>query len=441
MIENGVRANSSTYVCLLKLCGNRSDYELGRLIHACVVKGGWGNLIVDTALLCFYAQCADLFGASLLFDRMLVRDVICWTTMITAYAQYGRGDEAFAMFSYMQHHGHRPNKFTVCSILKACGKVKAVSFGRQLHGAIAKGLYEVDVFVGSSLLSMYAKCGKVSDARLVFDLMPKRNTVTWTSMISGCVENGHGEEAILLFRRMKMRRVFANNLTVVSILSACGLVESLSLGKEVHGQILKSSVQENIQIGSTLTWFYCKCGEFAYAARVLEAMPERDVISWTAIISGYTSSGHGSEALSLLNDMLLEGVEPNPFTYSSALKACAKLEAVRYGRWIHASANKTRALSNVFVGSALIDMYMKCGCIADASRVFDAMPQRNLVTWKTMVVGYAKNGHCNEALKLMYQMQRDGLYVDDFVLSTVLGACGDFHWENEYSSSSCSLSG
>lgn len=440
MVENNVKANSLTFVCLLKSCGNRMDYELGTQIHASVVKGNWSNLIMDSALVYFYAQCGDLLGASRMFDRMPNRDVISWTSMITAYAQNGHGEEAFLMFSQMQYYGFHPNEFTVCSVLKACGEVKALRFGKQLHGAIVKGMFKEDVYVGSSLVTMYVRCSEVNDARMIFDLMPKRNTITWTSMISGYSQRGLGKKAILLFQRMKERRVFANNLTIVSVLSACGSIGSLYLGKEVHGQIIKSYIQKNVHIGSTLIWFYCKCGEYAYAARVLEVMPARDVISWTAIISGYSSLGHSSEALGFLNDMLWEGLEPNPFTYSSALKACAKIEAMRHGQLIHASVSKTRALSNVFVGSALIDMYMRCGCTADALRVFDTMPERNLVSWKSMIIGYAKNGHCREALKLMYQMQEEGLYVDDFVHATVLGACGDIQWESKCSAPCCSLS-
>nr|CAD1825163.1 unnamed protein product [Ananas comosus var. bracteatus] len=349
MVGSDVKANGLTFVCLLKFCGNRFDVDLGKQVHACVVKGRWSNLIVDSALVFFYSRCGDLLGAFKVFDKMPGKDVVCWTTMITAYVQHGLVDEAFSMFSSMQYHGFCPNEFTVCSVLKACGEARDLRLGKQLHGAVAKGLFKQDVYVGSSLVNMYVRCGEVLDARIVFDLMPKRNTITWTSMISGYAQSGFGEEAILLFQRMKRRRVFVNNQTVVSVLSACGSIGSLHLGKEVHAQIIKNLVLENIHIGSTLIWFYCKCGEYNYAAKILESMPARDVISWTAMISGYSSLGYGSEALKLLNDMLWDNVKPNMFTYSSALKACARLENANYGKWIHACVSKAKALENVFV--------------------------------------------------------------------------------------------
>ncbi|KAF8780296.1 hypothetical protein HU200_001700 [Digitaria exilis] len=431
MVATGLEGNSLTFVCLLKFCGERCDAKLGRQVHCCVVKGGWSNVIMDSAVAHFYAQCGDVVAASAVFDRMVSRDVVSWTTMITAYVQHGHGDKALQMFPTMVAEGFRPNEFTVCSVLKACTEEKALSFGKQLHGAVVKKLYKYDIHVGSALVTMYARCGEVFDAQAVFDRMPRRNTITWTSMISGYAQSGYGEEAVLLFRKMKMRRVFVNNLTIVGLLSACGSMKSIYIGKELHAQIIKNCMEDNLQIGSTLVWFYSKCGEHTYAARILEAMPDRDAVAWTAMISGYNNLGHNVEALKSLDEMLWDGVTPNSYTYSSALKACARLEALRDGKRIHGAVNKTQAFSNVFVGCSLIDMYMRCGKVDEARRVFDAMPEHNLVTWKVLITGFTQNGLCEEALKYMYLMRQEGYDVDDFVLSTVLTSCGDLQLESD----------
>ncbi|PIA47992.1 hypothetical protein AQUCO_01400526v1 [Aquilegia coerulea] len=200
LVENGVQPNSKTYVCVLNLCGRRLDFEFGKQIHACVVKGNWSNLILDSAIVYFYGQCGDLSGSFRAFDRMPERDVVSWTSMITACAQHGDGEEAISMFSKMQSEGFLPNEFTVCSVLKACGIEKNLKFGRQLHCAVVKKTFNNDVFVGTSLVSMYVKCEETTDARRVFNGMKKRNTVTWTSMIAGYAQNGLGSEAVSLFR-------------------------------------------------------------------------------------------------------------------------------------------------------------------------------------------------------------------------------------------------
>lgn len=424
-IKCGVQANGKMFVCILNLCAKRLDFELGRQIHGVILKGNWGNLIVDSAIVYFYAQCKDISSAFVAFEQMPKRDVVCWTSMITSCSQQGLGREAISMFSNMLSDGFLPNEFSVCGVLKACGEEKELKIGRQLHGLIVKKIIKNDVFVGTSLVDMYAKCGNMADSREIFNGMRNRNTVTWTSIIAGYAREGLGEEAINLFRLMKRQRIPANNLTIVSILRACGSIGESLTGREVHAQIVKNSFQTNIHIGSTLVWFYCKCRNQPKASMVLQQMPLRDVVSWTAIISGCAHLGHESEALEFLKTMIEEGVEPNSFTYSSALKACAKMEAILHGRLIHSSANKTSALSNVFVGSALIYMYAKCGYVTEASQVFDSMPVRNLVSWKAMILGYARNGLCREALMLMYRMQAEGIEVDDYILATVYGACGD----------------
>ncbi|KAK3119516.1 hypothetical protein QOZ80_9AG0671670 [Eleusine coracana subsp. coracana] len=358
MVDSGVQGNSLTFVCLLKSCGQRRHASLGWQVHCCILKGGWSNMVVDSAVAHFYAQCGDVTSASATFDRMAFRDVVSWTTMITVYVQHGHGDKALQVFSAMVSEGFRPNELTVCSALKACAEEKALRFGKQLHGAVVKKLCKEDIHVGSALVTMYARCSQVFDAQAVFDRMPRRNTITWTSMISGYAQSGYGEKAIMLFRKMKMRRVFVNNLTVVGLLSACGSVQSVYLGKELHAQIIKNSLEDSLQIGSTLVWFYSKCGQHTYATSILEAMPERDAVAWTAMISGYNSLGHNVKAFKSLDEMLWDGVTPNTYTYSSALKACARLEALRDGRRIHGVVNKTQAFSNVFVGCSLIDMYI-----------------------------------------------------------------------------------
>ena len=441
MMASGERGNSLSFVCLLKSCGEQSNAKLGRQVHCCVVKGGWSNVILDSAVAHFYAQCGDVASASMMFDKMTSRDVISWTTMITAYVQHGRGDKALQMFPAMISEGFHPNEFTVCSILKACAEEKALRCGKQLHGALVKKLFKNDIHVGSALVTMYARNREVSDAQAVFDMMPRRNTITWTSLISGYAQSSQAEKAIMLFRQMKTRRVSVNNLTIVGLLSACGSIRSLSLGKELHAQVIKNSIQENLQIGSTLVWCYCKCGEYTYAARILEEMPDRDAVSWTAMISGYNSVGHSAEALKSLDDMLWDGVTPNTYTYSSALKACAKLEALQDGRRIHGVVNKTPAFSDVFVGSSLIDMYMRCGKVDEARRVFNAMPEHNLVTWKVIITGFAQNGLCEEAFKYMYLMQQQGHDADDFMLSKVLTSCGDLQWKSDSISFSGSNTG
>ncbi|CAH2078636.1 unnamed protein product [Thlaspi arvense] len=232
------------------LLAERSEFELGRQVHGNMVKVRVENLIVESSLVYFYAQCGELTSALRAFDMMEEKDVISWTAVISACSRQGHGTKAIVMFTGMLNHGFLPNEFTVCSILKACSEEKAIRFGRQVHSLVVKKMIKTDVFVGTSLMDMYAKCGEISDCRKVFDGMSNRNTVTWTSIIAAHAREGFGEDAINLFRVMKRRHLIANNLTVVSILRACGSVGALLLGKELHAQIIKNSIEKNVYIGT-----------------------------------------------------------------------------------------------------------------------------------------------------------------------------------------------
>ncbi|EYU39753.1 hypothetical protein MIMGU_mgv1a022363mg, partial [Erythranthe guttata] len=389
--------NSTTVGNWLQRCSNVREI---REVHAVVVKRLKDPLVfVDNNLISMYVKFGDLAAARKVFDdmsernvvswtamlngyhrhgidyealrlfiEMQERDVIAWTTMITACSQHGRGYDTFAMLSQMLYDGVDPNEFTVCSVLNACGEEKELIFGEQLHNIVIKKAYDLDVYVATSLVDLYAKCGKIEKSRTIFDGMRRKNAITWSTIIAGYARNGLGGEAISLFRTMKRLKMFANSLTMVSILRACGLIRSVSTGKEVHAQIFKNFSPSNIFVGSALVWLYCKCGDYVSASKVLEYLPDKDVVSWTAMISG-----------------------------------CARL------------------------GSALVHMYSKCGHLSEAAQVFESMPERNLVSWKAMIVAYAKNGQCGEALKLVYRMQAEGIGVDDYILSTVLTACGDFN--------------
>ncbi|KAI4320634.1 hypothetical protein MLD38_034092 [Melastoma candidum] len=424
-VESGVRPNCKTYVCVLNLCSKRLDVELGRQVHASLVKYGRRNLLVDSAVVQLYGRCGELDGAFCMFDQMHEHDVVSWTTIITACSKSGDGKAALSMFARMLNDRLLPNEHTVCSVLNACGEVGELKVGKQLHGRIVRGMINNDIFVWTALVDMYAKCGEMTNCWKVFDGMRKRNTVTWTSIIAGYAKKGLGEAAINLFREMKKRNIYANEMTAVSILTACGSLTDLRLGAEVHAAMIKKSTRMNAYLGSALVWFYCKCGKYTTASSVLQQLPSRDVVSWTAIISGCTKLGLDGEALERLNDMIQEGVEPNTFTYSSALKACAKLETVLPGKLLHSSANKNYLSSDVYVGSSLVHMYAKCGHVNEAAQVFDRMPERNLVTLKAMIMGYARNGLTQEALKLMFRLREEGVELDDYVVSTVLSSCGD----------------
>eukprot|EP01018_Ginkgo_biloba_P000439 Gb_36918 [translate_table: standard] len=405
--------DSSTYVCLLQCCCNNKALPEGKLIHAHInEKGIMTDRFLQNTLLSMYAKCWSLVDASRVFNQMNKRDVFSWNVMIAAYARHGFAEEALTLLHQMQRTGIQPNQFTFVSVLPACANLAALM---DVHEEIKKSGFQYDVFVGSALVDMYAKCGSIQKARNVFDKIPQRDVVCWTAMIAGYSQTGHLGEALELFRKMPERNVVSWNAMITG---------------------------------------YAQNGRVDEAQKLFQKMPARNVVSWNAMIGGYAQNGHCEEALKLFRQMQLAGVKPDSKTFASVLPAYANLAALEQGMEIHEEINRNGFQYDGFVANALVDMYAKCGSLEKARDLFDKMPQRDavsmraagygqnahvdetpiffpkmpkrdIVSWTAMIAGYARNGDAMEALELFKQMQVAGVKPDSKTFASVLPACAN----------------
>lgn len=322
---------------------------------------------------------------------------------------------------------------TYAHLLHRCAYMNAIREGTGVHAHITKMGFQTDRFLANSLITMYVKCGNLMDARLVFDKMPKRDRVSWSAIISGHAENGFADEALALFYRMRIAGMKPNHFTFVSVLQACALLGALNLGRQVHAWAVKKLLAGNVYLGGALLHVYANCGNIEDARQVFDKMFERNVISWTAMIAGYAGQGCAMESLDLFNQMRLVGVKPNYFTFPSVLRACTCLGGIKQGEEVHAFVIKIGVESDAFVGSALVDMYVKCGSLADAHRVFNEIPERDGVLWNAMISGSLQWGCSKQALTLLNQMQLAGLEPNDSLIFGVLNSCGS----NQFSQMEC----
>jgi len=313
---------------------------------------------------------------------------------------------------------------TYAHLLHRCAYMKDIKEGTRMHAHIAKMGFHTNLLLANNLITMYVKCGNLMDARLVFDKMPKRNKVSWSAIISGYAENGFADEALALFYRMRVAGMKPNHFTFVSILQACTFLGALDLGMQVHAWAVKKELAGNVYLGGALLHLYANCGNIEDARKVFDRMYERNVVSWTAIIAGYAGQGCANESLDLFNQMRLVGVKPNYFTFPSVLRACTCLGGIKQGEEVHAYAIKIGVESDAFVGSALVDMYVKCGGLADACRVFNEIPEKDGVLWIAMISGSLQWGCCKQALMLLNQMQLAGLEPNDSLITDVRNSCG-----------------
>ncbi len=298
----------------------------------------------------------------------LQSNVFPWNSMLARSVKAGQNDKAMRLFQQMQQEGIVPNGFSFVQVLKACASLQALEKGRCVHQQIIKSGCESDVFVSNSLVDMYAKCGSIWDAQIVFNRMCKHTVVSWSTMILGHVKCGQGKEALELYRQMQLECVQPDPVTFVVVLNACASIVALEEGRSVHEQIIQSGCGSDVSVANTLIDMYMKCGSIDNAQNVFNNMPTRDVISWNVMLLGYLKCGQGQKALALSQQMRQDGVQPDAVTFIGFLNVCPSAVALEEGKHIHKQIIQSQYKSDVFVGSSLIDMYGKCGSIEDAEK-------------------------------------------------------------------------
>lgn len=277
--------------------------------------------------------------------------------------------------------------------------------------------------LGNYLLSMYCECGSLHNVKRVFRGLTNPNEFAWTSLIQGHVECGECEHAFEVYNLMLEECLKPTTYTYVAILKACAKMKWLERGFALHAEIAEEGLHLDPFIGSTLVHMYFKFGTLAEARDVLDSLPFRDVVLWTALITGYVEQGLCHEALSCFNEMQLEGMLPDPVTYVCCLKACGLLGNVDKGLEMHSDVVMKGFDENLILGNTLIDMYAKFGLLADARQVFEKLPKRDIVSWNALATGYAEHGLGVEVLNLLENMSMEAVEPDAVTFVCFLKGC------------------
>ena len=412
------------FTYLLQLCGEKLDLNRGREIHGqMIVNGCESNLFAMTAVVNLYAKCRQINDAYKMFERMPQKDLVSWNTVVAGYAQNGFAKRAVQLVLQMQEAGQKPDSITLVSILPAVADMKALRIGRSIHGYAVKSGFESTVNVATALLDMYFKCGSVTTARLVFERMSSKNVVSWNTMIDGCAQNGESEEAFATFLKMLDEGVEPTNVSMMGALHACANLGDLDRGRFVHKLLNQWKLDFDVSVMNSLISMYSKCKRVDIAASIFDNLKEKTNVTWNAMILGYAQNGCVKEALNLFCMMQSQGIKPDSFTLVSVITALADLSVTRQAKWIHGLAIRTLMDRNVFVATALVDMYAKCGAVQTARKVFDMMQERHVITWNAMIDGYGTHGLGRAAIDLFEEMQKGDIKPNDITFLSVISAC------------------
>ncbi|CAN6194355.1 unnamed protein product [Urochloa humidicola] len=288
-----------------------------------------------------------------------------------------------------------------------CVERRALRAGRQVHARMVAAGYRPALYLATRLVIMYARCGALGDARNVLDGMPERNVVSWTAMISGYSQNGRPAEAMELFVTMLRAGCDPNEFTLASVLTSCTGSQGIHHIKQVHAFSVKINFELHMFVGSALLDMYAKSENIKEARRVFDMLPARDVVSYTAIISGYTQLGLDEEALDLFMQLYNEGMQCNQVTFTALLNALSGLASLDYGKQVHGLVLRKELPFFMALQNSLIDMYSKCGKLLYSRRVFDNMPERSVVSWNAILMGYGRHGLAHEVSQLFTSMHEE----------------------------------
>ncbi|XP_039130403.1 pentatricopeptide repeat-containing protein At3g26782, mitochondrial-like [Dioscorea cayenensis subsp. rotundata] len=390
------------------------------------------NTYLNTKLCAMYAASGNMPAARVIFDGIVLKSSFLWNVMVRGYACNNCSLDSLVLYLDMLSFGRRADNFTYPFVLMACGHLLLVEVGERIHGEVVVSGFESDVYVANSLVSMYSKFGQMGIARNLFDRMPQRDLTSWKTMLSGYVKNGYPDVALSLLSLLSVSDVRMDRATLVGVLPACAALGAVKQGKEIHAYILRSSLEFDGFLANALIDVYVNSNFVIGARRLFERMSERDIISWNALISGCARHGDPMECLSLFCLMNSEGLlVADVITLIAVLGACDRTSALQFGRITHAYLIKRGFDKEIIVGTALIDMYAKCGSLACSCHAFDEMESKNLISWSAMVSGYGLHGKGKEAISCFTEMKLKGLRPDRVAFTSVLSACSHCGLVNE----------
>lgn len=458
MRSSGIEPNEYSFVAILTACIRLLELDLGFQVHAMAIKMGYLECVfVSNALMGLYGKCGCLDCVLKLFSELPHRDLASWNTAISSVVNEFMYSKALDLFREMQRNdGIGVDHITVSTLLTACSDSKAFVEGQELHAHAIKYGLELDLSVNTALIKFYTNSGDVKDVSALFEVMPVRDTITWTEMITaymnfgkvdlaleafekmpernpvsynallaGFCKNEEGLKALNLFTNMAEDGLELTDFTLTSVINACGLIGDCEISKQIHGFVVKFGFGSNARIEAALLDTCTRCDRMADAKKMFLRLPadQDSSVVVTSMVCGYARNGQLDEAISLFCRSQSKGTMViDEVASSSVLGLCGSLGFHEMGKQVHCLAIKSGFLTDPGVGNATVSMYAKCWNMEEAIKAFEKMAGRDVVSWNGLIAGHLLHRQGDEALAVWSEMEETGITPDKITFTLIISA-------------------
>ncbi|KAF3446125.1 hypothetical protein FNV43_RR11304 [Rhamnella rubrinervis] len=377
LLQDGLRPDQFTMASVSRACSSLKDgLILTRQIHVHAVKTGIvTDRFVSTALIDVYSKNGKMEEAEVLFKYKVEFDLASWNAMMFGYIISNDSHKALKLLSMIHECGERADEITLATAAKACGCLVAMQEGKQIHGHTTKMGFDLDLFVSSGILDMYVKCGDMESANKVFTEIPAPDDVAWTTIISGCIENGDEDCALSIYHWMRLSGVQPDEYTFATLIKASSCLTALEQGRQIHANLIKLDCASDTFVGTSLVDMYAKCGHIEDAYRLFKKMEVKNIALWNAMLVGLAQYGNAEEALNLFRLMISNNIKPDRVTFIGVLSACSHSgfisEAYQYFSSMHKDYGIEPEIEHY---SCLVDSLGRAGRVQEAEELIKSMP-------------------------------------------------------------------
>ncbi|KAI3513394.1 hypothetical protein L1887_20725 [Cichorium endivia] len=414
----GFHPNEFTYGSALSACIASNFVNRGKLLYSLSIKDGYSlDGYIRSGMIDLFLKSCNFNDALRVFYDESCGNVVCWNAIISGAIKHNEDHLGINLFQQMCRGLPSPNKFTFPSVFSACAKSQKLDLGKGVHGLVIKYGDGGDVFVATAIIDFYSKCGLVDEALKKFSRISIRNVVSWTAIITGFVQKGEFQSVLELFKEMITLKEEINNYTVTSVLSACDNPVLF----QIHCWICKTGFYSDPTVKNSLINLYSRTGSIESSEQIF--VDSKDLMNsstWAAMITCFSQNGRLEKSVGLFKRMLQEGLKPDKSCIPSVLSITNRLQ---FGKQIHCYTVKTGICNNPLVGCSLFTMYSKCDVLNESYAVFCEIPEKDEVSWASMIAGFTEHGFPYQAIKLFQEMLVDHVISDEKTLTPVLAAC------------------